>query len=151
MLGLGVGHDRRLGQCHVLVLVPDPRRRADFVSATATDSSGNTSEFSHDFGKDTPPTARHELHHPDGRRGRAGPFDGTARSIPRATRSPTPGRSATAATATGATPIHTYRAAGTFTVILTVNDGFGGISTATATITVNRRAAGVRPSRSRRR
>ena len=40
-------------------------------------------------------------------------------------------------TATGVAPIYTYRSVGTFTVTLTVNDGFGGISTATATVTVN--------------
>ena len=32
--------------------------------------------------------------------------------------------------------MHTYREVGTFTVTLTVNDGFGGISTAMASITV---------------
>ena len=38
--------------------------------------------------------------------------------------------------ATGESVVHTYRQIGTFTVSLTVNDGFGGISTATASITV---------------
>ena len=34
-----------------------PAQGATFVSATATDPSGNTSEFAHDFGSDAPPTA----------------------------------------------------------------------------------------------
>ncbi len=40
-------------------------------------------------------------------------------------------------TASVEAPIYTYRSVGTFTLTLTVNDGFGGISTATASVTVN--------------
>ena len=39
-------------------------------------------------------------------------------------------------TATGPTPTHIYRAPGSDQVVLTVSDGFGGVSTATATISV---------------
>ena len=82
--------------------------------------------------------------------GVAVPFDGTDRR-PGGTRSPTTWSFGDGGTATGVAPIYTYRSVKTFTVTLTVNDGFGGISTATATITVNDVPPAFVPARSRRR
>src|SRR5262249_22109440 len=49
------------------------------------------------------------------------------------------------ATATGVAPTHAYAALGTFTVTLTVRDGFGGASSSSTTATIVNRAPTARP------
>ena len=117
--------------------LPSPSGGAKYVSATATDPSGNTSEFSHDFGSDSPPTAVIGFTTLTVDEGVAIPFDASGSLDPQGSPLSYNWSFGDGGTATGVDPIHTYRSVGTFNVILTVNDGFGGISRATAAITVN--------------
>ncbi len=126
-----------LGNATFSVPFPAPSSGANFVSATATDPSGNTSEFSHDFGSDAPPTAVIGFTSLTVDEGVAIPFDASESLDPQGSPLSYSWSFGDGATATGVDPIHTYRAVGTFNVMLTVNDGFGGISSATAAITVN--------------
>ena len=91
---------------------PTPAHGADFVSATATDPSGNTSEFSHDFGNDTPPTAVIGFTTLTVNEGVAVPFDGTGSLDPQGSPLTYTWSFGDGGTATGAAPIHTYRSAG---------------------------------------
>ncbi|MHB1557348.1 MAG: beta strand repeat-containing protein, partial [Isosphaeraceae bacterium] len=116
-----------------------PSTGAAFVSATATGPDGGTSEFSHDSGKDTPPTAVMNYTSLTVNLGVPVPFDGGRSLDPQGSPlsyswtfgDPEGG------TATGVAPIYTFRSVGTFTVTLTVNDGFGGVSSTTAIVAVN--------------
>ena len=107
-----------------------------FVTATATDPGGNTSEFSQEFGIDHPPTARIGFTTLTVDEGVAVPFSGTGSISPDGDPLSYSWTFGVGATATGAAPIHTFTTAGTVTVTLTVNDGFGGTNTATATVNV---------------
>ena len=119
------------------VQFPTPAGGARFVAATATDPSGNTSEFSQDFGVDTPPTAVIGFTNIAVNLGAAVPFDGLGSADPSGVPLTYTWSFGDGGTATGPEPTHTYTLPGTDTVTLTVNDGFGGISTATATVTVD--------------
>jgi PKD repeat protein len=65
------------------------------------------------------------------------PFDGTGSLDPQGSPLTYAWTFGDDGTAAGARAIHIYRSVGTFLVTLTVNDGFGGISQATASIMVN--------------
>ena len=114
-----------------------PSAGARYVSATATAPSGNTSEFSHDFGSDSPPTAVIGFTTLTIDEGVAIPFDGSGSLDPEGSPLSYSWSFGDGGTSTSVAPVHTYRSVGTFNVMLTVNDGFGGISTAMAAITVN--------------
>jgi Ca2+-binding RTX toxin-like protein len=116
---------------------PTPSAGSKYVSATATDPSGNTSEFSHDFGSDSPPTAVIGFTTLTIDEGVAIPFDGSGSLDPEGSPLSYSWSFGDGGTATGVAPVHTYRSVGTFNVMLTVNDGFGGINSAMAAITVN--------------
>ncbi len=123
---------------------PTPAQGATYISATATDPNGNTSQFAHDFGIDQKPTAIINYTTLTVNEGVPVPFDGTGSLDPQGspltyswTFVQTSPQIEDDGTATGATTVHTFRSAGTFTVTLKVDDGFGGESTATASITVN--------------
>ena len=84
------------GNADFVFQFPTPAGGARFTTATATDPGGNTSEFSHAFGVDIPPTAVigfTNLSVDEGSRSRSTAWD---LSTPAAVRSPLPGRSATA-------------------------------------------------------
>ena len=115
---------------------PNTTAGSQFVTATATDSNGNTSEFSHEFGIDHPPTARIGFTTLTVGEGAPIKFDGTTSSSPDGDSLLYTWAFGDGATATGPAPSHTYTAVGTDQVTLTVSDGLGGLSTATATITV---------------
>ncbi len=115
---------------------PTPAGGMQFVSATATDSSGNSSEFSKEFGVDDPPTARIGFTTLTVNEGSPVSFNGSASTSPDGDPLSYAWTFGDTTTATGPDPTHTYLAPGTDTVTLTVNDGFGGTSTAQATITV---------------
>jgi hypothetical protein len=114
-----------------------PAGGARFTTATATDPAGNTSEFSQAFGIDIPPTAVIGFTHIAVNEGAAIPFDGLGSANPSAGPLTYTWSFGDGGTATGPEPTHTYTAPGIDTVTLTVNDGFGGISTATAQVAVN--------------
>ncbi len=113
-----------------------PASGTQFVTATATDPGGNTSEFSQEFGIDHAPTARMSFSTLTVNEGVPVSFDGAASTSPDGDLLTYTWNFDDGATATGPAPSHTYTSAGTDTVTLTVNDGFGGISTAQATVTV---------------
>ncbi len=116
---------------------PTSASGAGFVTATATDPGGNTSEFSQAFGFDLPPTAVIGFTSVAVDAGAAIRFDGLSSTDPSGHPLTYTWSFGDGGTATGPEPTHTYRSAGTDTLMLTVNDGFGGIDTATATVTVN--------------
>ena len=114
-----------------------PAGGVPFISATATDPDGNTSEFAHDFGNDSPPTAVIGFTTLTVDEGVPVPFDASGSLDPEGSPLSYSWMFGNLGTATGVAPIFTFRKVGTFTVSLTVNDGFGGTSTATAQVTVN--------------
>ena len=124
------------GNASFTFLFPTPAGGAQFVTATATDPGGNTSEFSKEFGGDNPPTARIGFSTLQVNEGAPINFDGTASTSPDGDPLSYTWTFGDGQTATGPDPTHTYLAQGTDTVTLTVDDGYGGTSTATATITV---------------
>ncbi len=115
---------------------PTPSRGGQFVTATATDPGGDTSEFSQAFGVELAPTAVIGFTNIQVNVGAAIPFSGLNSADPSGNPLTYTWSFGDGATATGPAPTHTYKAVKTDTVTLTVNDGFGGISTATATVTV---------------
>ena len=115
---------------------PTPASGAQFVTATATDPGGNTSEFSQQFGVDDAPTARISFSTLTVKVGEPVTFDASASTSPEGDPLSYAWTFGDGTAAPGATPTHTYLAPGTDHVTLTVDDGFGGISTATATIAV---------------
>ncbi len=114
-----------------------PASGSAFVSSTATGPDGSTSQFSHDYGKDTPPTAVMNYTTLTVNEGVPVPFDGGKSLDPQGSTLTYQWSFGDGETATGVSPVHTYRSVGTFSATLTVNDGFGGTSTSTATIKVN--------------
>ena len=116
---------------------PTPVGGARFVTGTATDPGGNTSEFSHAFGIDIPPTAVIGFTNTNVNEGEPLPFDGLGSLDPSGGPLTYTWSFGDGGTATGPEPTHTYTAPGIDTVTLTVNDGFGGISATTAQVAVN--------------
>ena len=125
------------GNADFVFQFPTPAGGARFVTGTATDPGGNTSEFSQAFGVDTPPTAVIGFTNIAVNEGSAVPFDGLGSTDPSGGPLTYTWSFGDGGTATGPKPTHTYTAPGIDTVTLTVNDGFGGISTATALVAVN--------------
>ncbi len=113
-----------------------PAGGVQYVTATATPASGNTSEFSQEFGSDVAPTARISFTTLTVKEGEPVTFDGSGSTSPEGDPLSYSWKFGDLATATGPDPTHTYLAPGTEQVSLTVNDGFGGTSIAYATINV---------------
>ncbi len=116
---------------------PTPAGGAKFVAATATDPSGNTSEFSQAYGVDTPPTAVIGFTSITVDAGASIPFDALGSTSPSGLPLTYSWSFGDGATASGPEPMHAYAAPGPETVTLTVNDGFGGIDIATAKVNVD--------------
>ncbi len=116
---------------------PTPSSGAQFVTATATDPAGNTSEFSQEFGTDIPPTAVIGFTNITVNAGAPVTFSGLKSIDPAGLPLTYTWSFGDGGTATGPAPTHTFTAAATDTVTLTVNDGFGGISKASGTVKVN--------------
>src|SRR5262249_60887346 len=112
-------------------------RRSSYVTVPATDPNGNSSEFSPQFGTNQPPVAVLGFTTRTVNEGAAVFFDGRASHDPDGDPLNYSWTFGDGGSATGPTAIHTYRQPGTFTVALTVNDGFGGVNTAQATMIVN--------------
>ena len=116
-----------------------PSAGAQFVTATATDPDGNTSEFQRISVATSTAHGQDRLHHSDGRaRGSRSPSTaGVVKPDPAAVE---PARYTWSfgdgATATGPAPFHVFTTVGSDIVSLTVSDGFGGTSQATATVVV---------------
>ena len=113
-----------------------PSTGAQYVTVTATDPGGNTSEFSQEFGTDQPPAARIGFANLTVNEGEPVSFDGTGSTSPSGDPLSYSWTFGDGRAATGAAPTHTYLSTGTDLVTLTVDDGFGGTSTAHATIVV---------------
>ena len=137
---IGIRHDRPSGNLTARQASHSRSQHlptgAQFVTATATDLGGNTSEFSQEFGTDQPPTARIGFATLTVNEGEPVSFDGTGSTSPSGDPLSYSWTFGDGRAATGADPTHTYLSTGTDTVTLTVDDGFGGISTAHATIVV---------------
>ncbi len=125
-----------MGAAGFVFQFPNPNGASRFVAATATDPGGNTSEFSQAFGFDIPPTAVIGFTSITVNVGAAIPFSGLQSADPSGLPLTYAWQFGDGATATGPAPTHTYTALGTDTLTLTVSDGFGGMSTATAQVTV---------------
>ena len=115
------------------------------ITATATDQSGTTGEFSLNLGEDRPPKAAlaGDL---TTAAGQSLKFDGTKSTDPDADPLTYAWDFGDGTTATGPTPSHTYSSVGTFLVQLTVSDPFGGRSTATLHVGVSDTAPTIDPS-----
>ncbi len=137
VLGSGAVTTDATGNVNFNFQFPTPAGGAHFVAATATDPSGNTSEFSQDFGVNIPPKAVIGFTNVAVNLGAPIPFDGLGSTDPSGGPLTYTWSFGDGGTATGAEPTHTYSAAGIDTVTLTVSDGYGGVSTATATVAVD--------------
>ena len=119
-----------------------PSEGAAFVTATATDTTaadpqlGTTSPFADDFGTDTPPTAVIGFTELTVNEGTPVHFSGLGSTDPGGEPLTYAWSFGDGGAATGSATIHIYRAPGTYTVTLTVTDGFGGSSQAKGTIDV---------------
>ncbi len=113
-----------------------PPEGAEFVTATATDAAGNTSEFSKEFGSNHPPLALIGFTTMTVNEGVAIPFDGRGSTDPDGDPLSYSWSFGDGATAVGTTPFHVFTNVGTDTVTLTVSDGFGGTNEATAAVKV---------------
>ena len=103
------------GNANFVFQFPTPAGGGQFVTATATDPGGNTSEFSQAFGFDIPPTANIGFTNITCHAGAAIPFDGLGSTSPNGLPLSYNWSFGDGTTATGPEPTHTYTALGTDT------------------------------------
>ncbi len=95
---------------------PPRRPEPQFVTATATDPSGNTSEFSQAYGSDQAPTAIIGFNSATVDEGESVAFDGSGSIDPNNGSLTYDWTFGDGATATGPEPLHTYTTTGVYNV-----------------------------------
>jgi Ca2+-binding RTX toxin-like protein len=132
--GAGTANTDGSGLASFTIVVNKPMP-GHVLTATATDVQGNTSEFAQNLGGNSSPVAVIALP-PTGNQGARLVFDGTHSFDPNGDPISYSWTFGDGASDTGPSPSHAYDQKGTYTVTLTVRDGFGGMNTASAQLII---------------